>query len=193
MAQAWRISGIGHGASGGKLLENGWLLYHARLADRTDKSMNSFQPHITVATLVEQDGRFLLVREQADGRSVLNQPAGHVEAGEQLVQAAFRETLEETAWQVRITGLLGMYVYQPYRGAGVYHRYCFIADPLKHDPGQKLDTGIEEAVWLTREQLNACRAEHRSPLVQRCVEDYLSGRRLPLDAIYEHPWPLQKG
>src|SRR5690606_30208738 len=134
----------------------------------------------TVATLVEQAGRFLLVREQADGRSVLNQPAGHVEAGEQLVQAAFRETLEETAWQVHVTALLGLYVYQPHPGAGVYHRYCFIAEPLKHDPGQKLDTGIEAAVWLSPDELRACQAEHRSPLVQRCVDDYLGGRRLPL-------------
>ncbi|MCK0536287.1 NUDIX hydrolase [Alcanivorax quisquiliarum] len=155
--------------------------------------MNSFQPHITVATIVERDGRFLVVRELADGMQVLNQPAGHAEEGERLVQAAFRETLEETAWQVDVTGLLGMYVYQPGHGAGVYHRYCFIAEAIKHDPGQKLDTGIEEALWLTPDELRERLEEHRSPLVMRCVDDYLSGRRLPLDVIYEHPWPLQRG
>ncbi|MFN3713236.1 MAG: NUDIX hydrolase [Alcanivoracaceae bacterium] len=154
--------------------------------------MNSFEPHITVATVVEQEGRFLLVREQADGKLVLNQPAGHVEAGESVTQAAFRETLEETAWQVEITALLGIYIYQPRRGAGVYYRLCFAASPLHHDPRQKLDTGITGAEWLTVEELRACQSEHRSPLVMRCVEDYLSGRRLPLDAIYQHPWPLQQ-
>ena len=155
--------------------------------------MNSFEPHITVATVVERDGRFLLVREHANGKLVLNQPAGHVEAGESLQQAAFRETLEETAWQVDITALLGIYIYQPKRGAGVYYRMCFVAEPSKHDPGQKLDTGIVGAEWLSVDELRACQAEHRSPLVMQCVDDYLSGRRLPLDSIYQHPWPLQKG
>lgn len=154
--------------------------------------MNSFEPHITVATVVERDGRFLMVREESEGRTVINQPAGHVEAGESLVQAAFRETLEETAWQVEITALLGLYVYQPRRGAGVYYRICFSAEPRQHDPRQTLDTGILEAVWLTPEELRACQTEHRGPLVQRCIDDYLSGRRLPLDTIYQHPWPLQQ-
>ena len=153
--------------------------------------MNSFQPRITVATLVEQDGKLLLVREQAHGRLVLNQPAGHVEAGETLVQAAFRETLEETAWQVEITALLGTYIYQPRPGAGVYYRFCFVARALRHDAGQKLDPDITEALWLSPDELLACPEQHRSPLVAQCVTDYLSGRRLPLDSIYQHPWPLQ--
>lgn len=155
--------------------------------------MNSFEPRITVATVVEQDGRFLMVREHADGKLVLNQPAGHVEAGESVVQAAFRETLEETAWQVEITALLGFYVYQPKRGGAIYYRSCFVGTPIKHDSGQKLDTGIVAAEWLSADELRACPKEHRSPLVMRCIDDYLSGRRLPLDAIYQHPWPLQKG
>ena len=164
--------------------------------------MNSFTPHITVATLVEQDGRFLMVRETVKERAaapgsdapreVINQPAGHVEAGELLAQAAFRETLEETAWQVKITGLLGMYIFQPHPRAGVYHRYCFIAEPLKHDRGQRLDRGIIEAIWLSADDLRQRKAEHRSPLVMRCVDDYLAGQRLPLDVIYEHPWALQE-
>lgn len=154
--------------------------------------MNSFQPRITVATLVEDNNRFLLVREMADGKAVLNQPAGHVEAGESLVQAAFRETLEETAWQVEITGLLGIYIFQPQRGADVYYRFCFVARALKHDPSQNLDRGILEAVWLDTEQIKASQQEHRSPLVAQCLHDYLRGQRLPLDSIYQHPWPLQK-
>lgn len=154
--------------------------------------MNSFEPHITVATLVEQEGRLLFVRETRDGRTVLNQPAGHVEYGEDLSQAACRETLEETAWRVEITGLLGWYIFQPSPGAGVYYRTCLIARPMAHDPYQALDDGIHEALWLSPQQITARAAEHRSPLVARCVSDYLSGRRLPLDAIYQHPWPLQQ-
>ena len=154
--------------------------------------MNSFEPHITVATIVEQEGRLLFVREMQAGQAVLNQPAGHAEFGEDLLQAAYRETLEETAWRVEITDLLGWYIFQPHKGAGVYYRTCFVARPLGHDPRQKLDHGILEALWLSPEQIRERRAEHRGPLVGRCVEDYLSGRRLPLDAIYQHPWPLQR-
>lgn len=153
--------------------------------------MNSFTPHITVATLVEQDDRFLLVRERANGQEVINQPAGHVEAGETLIQAAFRETLEETAWQVEITALLGIYIYQPAVNKGVFHRFCFVATPLRHDAGQSLDTGILEAIWLTADEVRQ-QDNLRSPLVSRCIEDYQSGRRLPLDCIYQHPWPLQQ-
>lgn len=156
------------------------------------KTMNSFEPRITVATIVEQDGKFLLVRELAAGKQVLNQPAGHVEAGESLVQAAFRETLEETAWQVGVEGFIGTYIYQPTLDAAVYYRFCFIASALKHDTRQKLDRDIIEAVWLTRDELQAHTDELRSPLVLRCIDDYLSGRRLPLDSIYQHPWPLQR-
>jgi len=155
--------------------------------------MNSFTARITVATVVEQDGKFLLVREHANDQLVLNQPAGHVEAGESLVQAAFRETLEETAWHVEITDFLGVYIFQPARDTGIYYRFCFVARPLKHDSRQKLDREIVEAVWLSADDILARRAEHRSPLVAQCLQDYLGGRRLPLDSIYQHPWPLQKG
>ena len=155
--------------------------------------MNSFEPHITVACVVEQDGRFLFVREMSKGQEVLNQPAGHVEFGENLMQAAYRETLEETAWQVEITDLLGWYIFQPFRGAGVYYRTCFVARPVSHDPGQKLDTGILGSECLTPDELRSRRPQHRSALVEKCLDDYLSGRRLPLDTIYQHPWPLQRG
>lgn len=154
--------------------------------------MNSFQPHITVATMVEQQGRLLLVREQADGREVLNQPAGHVEAGERLTQAAFRETLEETAWRVTVRAFLGVYIFQPRPGAGVFHRYCFIAEPDSRDPAQRLDDGILEALWLTPAEIEARMEDHRSPLVWQCVHDWQRGRSLPLELIYEHPWPLQQ-
>lgn len=151
--------------------------------------MNSFEPHITVACVVEQEGRFLFVHELSGGKPVYNQPAGHVEFGETLTQAACRETQEETAWQVEITDLLGWYVFQPYPGAGIYYRTCFVARPVQHYPNQPLDTGILDALWLTPEQLRTRREQHRSVLVERCLDDYLSGRRLPLDTIYHHPWP----
>lgn len=156
--------------------------------------MNSFDPHITVACLVEKDGQFLMVKETAGQASpVLNQPAGHVEAGESLLQAAFRETLEETAWQVKIEHLLGVYIFQPSPDKGVYYRFCFIASPISHDPRQRLDDGIIEACWLSADELKRRADEHRSPLVQRCIDDYLAGQRLALDTIYQHPWPLQRG
>ena len=154
--------------------------------------MNSFSPRITVATIVERDGRFLLVRERDGERLVLNQPAGHVEAGETLAQAAWRETLEETAWQVDVSAFLGVYIYQPLINGPVFHRYCFVAEPRGHDPHQRLDDDIVEAVWLTQDELAAADGQHRSPLVARCIQDYLAGRRLPLDVIYQHPWPLQQ-
>lgn len=154
--------------------------------------MNSFEPRITVASIVEQDNRFLFVRESIHGQApVLNQPAGHVEAGESLIQAVFRETLEETAWQVKVQSLIGIYVFQPNINGPVYYRFCFEAKALSHDPKLKLDKGIIEACWLTPEELANCPEQHRSPLVQRCLNDYLNGQRLPLDMIYQHPWPLQ--
>lgn len=154
--------------------------------------MNSFDPRITVATIVENDGKLLLVREHSNGKLVLNQPAGHVEAGESLTQAAFRETLEETAWQVEVTDFLGTYIFQPTRGSGVYYRFCFVAKPIRFDDKQKLDRDIAEALWLSRDDIAAQQKVHRSPLVAQCVDDYFSGRRLPLESIYQHPWPLQK-
>ncbi len=94
---------------------------------------------------------------------------------------------------MEITDLLGWYIFQPHKGAGVYYRTCFVARPISHDPRQKLDTGILEAEWLTPDEFRARRHQHRSALVEKCLDDYLSGRRLPLDSIYQPPWPLQRG
>ncbi len=154
--------------------------------------MNSFEPRITVATVVEHNERLLFVREHQSGAIVINQPAGHVEHGETLTQAAFRETLEETTWRVELTAWLGVYIFQPAPGAEVYHRYCFIGEPLGRDDRQHLDDGIIETLWLNPQELQNAAAEHRSPLVAQCVRDYQAGCRLPLDAIYQHPWPLQQ-
>jgi 8-oxo-dGTP pyrophosphatase MutT (NUDIX family) len=140
--------------------------------------------HVTVASVVEHEGRFLLVEERAgDGSLVLNQPAGHWEQNETLVQAAVRETLEESAWEVEPFALLGLYDYQPAHLEHGFLRVAFAARPLRHHPQRPLDQGIERAVWLSRDELAACAGRHRSPMVLRGVDDYLAGRRLPLDLI----------
>lgn len=149
----------------------------------------SWMPHVTVATIVQDEQRFLFVEEQSLSVShlVINQPAGHVEANETLIEAAIRETLEETGWTVEITGVLGIYTYTPPADPDcTYYRFCFLATPLSHDATRPLDTGIEQAIWLTLEQLEQT-ARARSPLVIRCVQDALQGKRYPLDIIFEQP------
>jgi len=147
----------------------------------------AWAPHVTVAVVVERAGRFLLVEEQAEAaRIVYNQPAGHVEKGESLETAACREALEETGWDVRLTGALGLYVYpSPHDADTTYYRVCFIAEAVQHYPERALDEGIIAAVWLTPEEL-AASGKARSPLVPRCIADYLAGKRFPLELIYEH-------
>lgn len=154
--------------------------------------MNRFSPRITVATIIERDEKFLMVREEIQGELRYNQPAGHVEAGEQLSQAAFRETLEETAWQVEITAFVGVFIFQAGINGPIYHRYCFVGEPKSYDKKQRLDADIYDTQWLTFDEIKAARAQHRSPLVLPCLTQYLAGRRLPLDTLYEHPWPLQQ-
>jgi len=138
--------------------------------------------HITVATVVERQGRFLFVEERVGGERVLNQPAGHWEEGETLLQAALRETLEETAWEVELTALVGVYEYRPPDLDYGFLRFAFAARALSFDPERPLDQGIERALWLGRDELLA-HPRHRSPMVLRCVDDALSGRRLPLEVI----------
>jgi len=142
-------------------------------------------PHATVATVVEKDGRFLLVEETSGGRVVLNQPAGHVEEHECFLEAAIRETLEETAWHVRPEYLVGFYVYRSAHNGITYNRMCYAAQALEHETQRKLDDGIIAAHWLTREEIVARMADLRSPMVLKCIDDYLDGRRYPLDFIYE--------
>lgn len=154
--------------------------------------MNILSPRITVATIVERDGKFLMVRENIDGELRYNQPAGHVEAGELLSQAAFRETLEETAWQVEINAFVGVFIFQAGIQGPIYHRYCFAGNPKSHDKVQRLDTDIYDIQWLTIDEIKAVKNQHRSPIVLPCLTQYLAGKRLPLDIIYEHPWPLQQ-
>ena len=142
-----------------------------------------WQPDVTVATVVVDGGRLLCVEEQADGRLVLNQPAGHLEPDEALVDAAVRETLEETGWDVRVTGFVGAYQWKAPETGRHYLRMAFAAEPLRHDPARTLDAGIVRALWLSPEELRQAQARHRSPLVWRVVEDYLAGQRWPLHLL----------
>ena len=145
-----------------------------------------WQPDVTVATVVVRDGRLLCVEEQANGRGlVLNQPAGHLEPDEGLAEAALRETLEETGWDVRLTAFVGAYQWKAPETDRHYLRFAFLAEPLRHHPERPLDTGIERALWLTPSELEAERARHRSPLVWRAVADALGGRRQPLSVLQQ--------
>ena len=143
----------------------------------------TWAPHVTVATVVEREGRFLLVYEQAEGQRVYNQPAGHLEPGESLIDAAVRETLEETRWRVKPTALIGIDLYLAPANGVTYLRHTFAAQALNEYPEQPLDEGIIEPRWLTREELLARRAQWRSPLVIQAVDDFLSGNRYPLELL----------
>jgi 8-oxo-dGTP pyrophosphatase MutT (NUDIX family) len=149
-----------------------------------------WKPSVTVAAIIERDGHFLLVEEETGDGIRFNQPAGHLDPNESLKQAVVRETLEETAHDFSPTALVGMYMsrYQSAR-AGVdvtYLRFAFCGDVgAVHD--RPLDHGILRTVWMSYIELAACSEKHRSPLVLKCVEDYLSGQRAPLSLLYTHP------
>ncbi|WP_420426698.1 NUDIX hydrolase [Algiphilus sp.] len=149
--------------------------------------MDETAPHVTVATLVERSGQWLFVEERVGGQRVLNQPAGHWEAGETLIEAAVRETLEETRWRVQPTALVGIYSYHPPDLPYAFLRFAFLATALDHDADRPLDPAIEQAVWLSPQALAARAAEHRSPMVQRGVDDALAGRRLALEWLDHLP------
>ena len=141
-----------------------------------------WQPDVTVATLVVRDGRLLCVEERANGQLLINQPAGHLEPDESLIEAAVRETREETGWNVGVTHLVGAYQWKAETGRH-YLRFAFGAEPIDEIPGAKLDEGIVRALWLAPAELQALAPRHRSPLVWRCVADHLGGSRHPLDLV----------
>lgn len=144
-----------------------------------------WQPDVTVATVVVRDGRLLCVEELSNGRLVINQPAGHLEPDESLLEAALRETREETGWNVRITHLVGAYQWKAPETGRHYLRFAFAAEPVDEIPGATLDEGIVHAMWLTPQELQAEAARHRSPLVWRTVADFLGGNRHPLALVQQ--------
>ncbi|MCA1978732.1 MAG: NUDIX hydrolase [Thiobacillus sp.] len=140
-------------------------------------------PHVVAAAVVQRDGKFLIVEEHTADGLRLNQPAGHWERGETLLDAVRRETLEETAHRVEPTALLGCYTTHYARRDITYLRFAYLCDVTGFEPGSQLDTGIVRALWLSPAELAAHPTPHRSPLVMRCVEDALAGRRFPLDFV----------
>lgn len=145
--------------------------------------MSDSAPHIVVATIVERDGRYLIVEEMIEGQRMLNQPAGHWEPGETLLEGAIRETLEETAWDVEPTAFLGIYEWQAPHLPYTFVRFAFVARALRHHPERALDDGIVLARWMTLEELRACEPMHRSPAVLACIDDYRAGRTFPLEVV----------
>lgn len=149
-----------------------------------------WKPSVTVAAVIERDGQFLLVEEETSDGIRFNQPAGHLDPNESLIEAAARETLEEAAHDFSATALIGIYMsrYISSRTAQevTYLRFAFCGE-LGQSYDQPLDHGILRTVWMTREEMLACEDKHRSPLVLRCVDDYLAGKRTPLSLIYTHP------
>ncbi len=149
-----------------------------------------WKPSVTVAAIIEREGRFLLVEEETSDGIRFNQPAGHLDPGESLADAVSREALEETAFEFTPDALVGIYMsrYLSSRtGEEVtYLRFAFTGKLGQwHD--RPLDEGILRTVWMTRDELLDCQEKHRSPLVLQCVDDYLQGQRAPLSLLYTHP------
>lgn len=141
-------------------------------------------PHVTVATLVEKDNKFLLVREQPDDTIVYNQPAGHLDEGEGIIAAAMRETLEETAWEVEITGYLGLYRSIAPNGI-TYLRHGFVAKPLKFHENRPLDKPVIDTCWMSYDEIVENAPEMRSGMVKQLVDDYYIGLIYPLTLFHE--------
>ena len=145
-----------------------------------------WKPNVTVAAVIHRDGKFLLVEEETEAGLAFNQPAGHLEEGESLVQAVAREALEETAYHFRPTHLVGVYQWRHPTKELTYLRFAFAGDLYGWEPERPLDEGIVAARWLTLDQIRASQARHRSPLILRCCEDYLAGQRFPLDLLVHY-------
>lgn len=151
-----------------------------------NRQNQQWKPNVTVAAIVERDGRFLLVEEQTAEGIRYNQPAGHLEAGESLLDAVIRETLEESAWRFTPTELIGVYQYHQAESGITYLRFAFSGELTGYDAGRKLDIGILRALWMPAADIRANLAKHRSPLLMQCVDDYLAGRRHPLDLLHTY-------
>ena len=139
-----------------------------------------WKPHLTVAAVIEESGRFLLVEERIAGQSVYNQPAGHLEDNETLLGAVVRETLEETAWHFKPEAIIGIYRWRQPDTRETFVRVSFRGQGLHQDPDIQLDEGIERTLWLSPGEIRKQQHRLRSPMVMRSIDDYLAG----------HAWPL---
>ncbi|VVD75436.1 7,8-dihydro-8-oxoguanine-triphosphatase [Pandoraea morbifera] len=145
-----------------------------------------WKPNVTVAAVVERDGRFLFVEEQKRAGLLINQPAGHLEPGESIVDAVRREVLEETAYRFEPRHLVGIYL-APGPDDIAYLRFTFTGALGEFDASRALDEGIVGTLWLTPDEVRAQRARHRSPILERCMDDYLRGVRYDLAILQSHP------
>ena len=154
-----------------------------------------WKPSVTVAAIIEQGGRFLLVEEHTPDGLMLNNPAGHLDPAESLAEGCARETLEETAHHFTPTALVGVYMSRLQRKAAdhefgediTYLRFAFCGQLGTHETSRALDTGIVRTLWLTPGEIRASTNRHRSPLLLRCIEDYLAGQRFPLALVHTDP------
>lgn len=153
-----------------------------------------WKPSVTVAAIIERDGRYLLVEEETPEGLKLNNPAGHLDPGESPAAGCAREALEETAHRFTPTHLVGVYLsrFQRERAGGAieditYLRFAFAGDLGEQVPGLQLDIGIVRTLWMTPEEIRASADRHRSPLLLRCLEDHLAGKRYPLELVYTDP------
>jgi 8-oxo-dGTP pyrophosphatase MutT (NUDIX family) len=142
-----------------------------------------WRPHVTVACVVADGDRYLMVEEEVSGLLAYNQPAGHLEDGESLVAAALRETLEETGWTVQLQHLIGVHQWRSTEHGDAVVRFSFAARPVSHDPERSLDTDIRRALWLSRADIASLGARLRSPLVLLSIDAWLAGQRLPLETL----------
>jgi 8-oxo-dGTP pyrophosphatase MutT (NUDIX family) len=146
-------------------------------------SNRQWMPHATVAAIVERDGKFLLVEENTDRGNRFNQPAGHLEDNETIIEAVIRETLEETAYTFEPTSLLGIYHWKHEHNGTTYLRFAFIGNVSNHQPERALDDGIIRTVWMSIDEIRSKAHLMRSPQVITCIEDYLSGKAFPLSVL----------
>ena len=142
-----------------------------------------WKPDVTVAAVIEREGRFLMVEERVGRSLVINQPAGHLEPNESLIEATVRETLEETAWRFEPETVCGVYLWRHPERDVTYLRVAFAGRVTEQLQERSLDQGIQQALWLSRDELLQRATELRSPLVLRCIDDYLSGNRYPLELL----------
>lgn len=149
----------------------------------TPPKHRQWMPHATVAAIVEENGKFLLIEEETDRGNRFNQPAGHLEDNETLTEAVIRETQEESAYTFSPTALLGIYHWKHTHNDSTFLRFAYIGTVSNHQPNQALDKGIIRTVWMTIEEIREKAMLMRSPQVLTCFEDYLDGCTFPLDTI----------
>lgn len=145
-----------------------------------------WKPNVTVAAIAEDNGHFLLVEEDTDNQVVFNQPAGHLEKNETLIAAIKREVMEETAWEFEPQSLVGIYLYPNPHQDIIYLRFCFAGKCITHHPDTSLDTGIIRTVWFSKDEIENRKDRMRSPMVLKCINDYLAGNRFPLEMLHHY-------